>query len=511
MNAENPYDQQEYPGSPRPQAHPRRLRTHAWLHGHRAAELAGARVLELGCGDAQHLIWLASEFPQMRLVGVDLAESGVRRGRDIARAAGLKVELHACDLRAIDAGWGEFDYIIAHGVYSWVPPAVRDALLAVCAERLAPAGVAFVSYNTLPGGHMRRLLEDMLTYHVRDMAAPAERMLAARDFAQRLVAWSAEGEPERAVLAAECQRLLEMTPAGLYHDALADINTPLLFADFAAHAARHGLAYLAEAHFSDAERIWLNPNFADEVAQLASGRVAREQYADFARMRRFRQTLLVHADVGVSAVPLVAAVRDMAVAARLTAGEPGASGARSFSDGKNGSISIADPARAHLMEVLAQMAPARLPFADAARFTGARDEEALADLARFFLVLYSAGMAELELDRTPIACVVAERPAVTAYARWQVGQGAAVATLRGQVLEIEDALSRALIGLLDGQRDVADIAHALAAQVRTQNLPLPPALESSPDHADLEALLAARLPEKLAELARVGLLVEAGA
>ncbi|MBL8480820.1 MAG: class I SAM-dependent methyltransferase [Rhodocyclaceae bacterium] len=509
MSAENPYDLQEYSGSPRPQAHPRRMRTHAWLRGHRAPDLAGARVLELGCGDAQHLIWLAAEFPQMKLVGVDLAESGIRRGRDVARAAGLALELHAADLCAIDAGWGEFDYIIAHGVYSWVPPAVQDALLRVCAERLAADGVAFVSYNTLPGGHLRCLLEDMACFHVRGVADPARRMAAALDFARRAVGWSAAGEPERAVLESEYRRLADMSASGLYHDALADINAPVLFADFAAHAARHGLAYLDEAHFADAERIWLNAAFAAEVAELAGDRVAREQYADFARMRRFRQTLLVHAGRTVSAHPLAAAVRDMSVAARLTAGPADAAGARSFGDGKSGSITVADPARAHLLELLAQMAPARLPFADALRFAGAADVEAQADLAQFFLVLYSAGMAELELDRTPIACVVSERPAVSAYARWQVGQGAAVATPRGQVLQIEDALSRALIGLLDGKATVAEIAAALAAKVSAQNLPLPPSLPANLTVGELEAVLAARLPEKLAELARVGLLVEA--
>ena len=60
-----------------------------------------------------------------------------------------------------------FDYIIAHGVYSWVPDPVRDRILAICSESLSPNGVAYVSYNTYPGGHIRDMVREMMLFHVR--------------------------------------------------------------------------------------------------------------------------------------------------------------------------------------------------------------------------------------------------------------------------------------------------------------------------------------------------------
>src|SRR5512135_3510527 len=142
--APNPYNLVDYPGHARPQAHPRRMQTLARLFGLEAPAIEACRVLELGCGDGMHLISIATEFEAARCVGVDLAESGIDKGRHMARELGLhNVELHATDIMAVGPELGEFDYIVAHGVYSWVPVPVRDRLLAVCRANLAANGVAY--------------------------------------------------------------------------------------------------------------------------------------------------------------------------------------------------------------------------------------------------------------------------------------------------------------------------------------------------------------------------------
>jgi tRNA G46 methylase TrmB len=74
----NPYDLLDYPGHTRPQAHPRRLQTIAWLHGLATPDLAACRVLELGCGDGLQLLWIAGKFPGSCCVGMDLAATGQR-------------------------------------------------------------------------------------------------------------------------------------------------------------------------------------------------------------------------------------------------------------------------------------------------------------------------------------------------------------------------------------------------------------------------------------------------
>jgi cyclopropane fatty-acyl-phospholipid synthase-like methyltransferase len=139
------YDQVPYPGHPFAQAHPDRLATVATLFGLRPADPAACRVLELGCGDGGNLVPMALALPDSAFCGVDLSPSAIDRAQALSDELGLvNVDLRAADLAALP-DVGAFDYVIAHGVYSWIAPPARDALLAACRERLAPGGVAYVS------------------------------------------------------------------------------------------------------------------------------------------------------------------------------------------------------------------------------------------------------------------------------------------------------------------------------------------------------------------------------
>lgn len=75
----------------------------------------------------------------------------------------------------IDDSLGRFDYILTHGVYSWVPPAVQEKILRLCASNLTEHGVAYVSYNVNPGWSMRGMLRDMMCYHASRFEDPRER------------------------------------------------------------------------------------------------------------------------------------------------------------------------------------------------------------------------------------------------------------------------------------------------------------------------------------------------
>src|SRR3954470_6442485 len=143
------YDSVPYPGNVQPTTHPDRLAVGASLCGMRPPDVERCRVLELGCGDGANLIPIAHTLPGCTAVGIDLAMSAVEHARATAQALSLtNVSFHQADVLALpdDLG-GPFDYIIAHGLYSWVPAAVRDALLVACGRLLAPDGVAYVSYN----------------------------------------------------------------------------------------------------------------------------------------------------------------------------------------------------------------------------------------------------------------------------------------------------------------------------------------------------------------------------
>jgi SAM-dependent methyltransferase len=173
----NTYDAVPYPGYTYTQTHPDRLATIATLFGMTPAPVASCRVLELGCGDGGNLIPMAFSLPGSEFVGVDLAPSTIKVGADKAARLGLtNISLRPLDILDFDLSFGEFDYIIAHGVYSWVPHEVREKVLAICRTHLAPQGVAYISYNAFPGGHIRQMMREMMQYHTRDILDPQERI-----------------------------------------------------------------------------------------------------------------------------------------------------------------------------------------------------------------------------------------------------------------------------------------------------------------------------------------------
>src|SRR5829696_3611 len=127
------YDALPYPGNAFPQSHPGRMAAQATLRGLQPPRVETARVLELGCGDGGNLVPMAFALPNATFVGLDLNEQAIARGKETASELGVtNIEFQAADLMTLDAAaLGTFDYVIAHGVYSWVPPEARDKLLSI--------------------------------------------------------------------------------------------------------------------------------------------------------------------------------------------------------------------------------------------------------------------------------------------------------------------------------------------------------------------------------------------
>ncbi|MBK6395212.1 MAG: class I SAM-dependent methyltransferase [Betaproteobacteria bacterium] len=161
----------------------------------RAARSGGARVLEVGCGDGANLLPMAARMPGATFTGCDASALLMRRANDMARGLGLaNVEFVEGDLREVAGSLGTFDYVIAHGFYSWVPADVRDAFLALAHGHLAPGGLVYVSYNVLPGCFVRQIGWDAIKLEDAGAATARERLEGARRVRRDLAqAWRAAG------------------------------------------------------------------------------------------------------------------------------------------------------------------------------------------------------------------------------------------------------------------------------------------------------------------------------
>ncbi|RYX97218.1 MAG: methyltransferase domain-containing protein [Comamonadaceae bacterium] len=290
---EQAYDDAPYESNAFGQSHPARIAAIAHLLGLDPPPVETARVLELGCASGGNLIPLALHFARAHFTGVDISGRQIASGAQRAARLGLKnIELRHAGIESLTAADGKFDYIICHGVYSWVPEPVRDALLRVCGENLADGGIAFVSYNTLPGWHFVQPVRDLMLYWTQDIVDPAEKSRVAREVLGSVKDIAAE--PAGNIYRKEADTLRPAGASYVLHDHLELHNAPCYLKDFVAHAERHALAYLGDAAFTLPGLLESTPLLTGLAEKYAAGDIVRaEQLLDFLRNRRFRETLLV--------------------------------------------------------------------------------------------------------------------------------------------------------------------------------------------------------------------------
>ena len=210
------------------------------------------------------------------------------------------LRLRAMDIMDFSEEFGTFDYIIAHGVYSWVPTPVQEKLFAICGRQLARNGIAYVSYNTLPGWRMRSVVRDAMSYHTRGIADARTRVAQARamlDFLADSVQGDASASAYGNTLRAEAEHTRKQRDDYILHEHLEVVNLPEYFYQFIERAAQHGLSYLGEADFSKMLGTEFSPQVLETLARIAPDVLRREQFMDFLRARTFRETLLVRKDV----------------------------------------------------------------------------------------------------------------------------------------------------------------------------------------------------------------------
>ena len=155
----------------------------------------------------------------------------IREGAADVEALGLRnIRLNAMDVMDFEASFGAFDYIIAHGVYSWVPPAVQDRILALCAAQLTPSGIAIVSYNTLPGWRMLTIIRDAMLQQTTGIADAKTRVARARATLEFL-SDSVQGDDSAygRLLRVAAENLRQKDDYYILHEYLEEVNEPILF------------------------------------------------------------------------------------------------------------------------------------------------------------------------------------------------------------------------------------------------------------------------------------------
>lgn len=471
--------------------HPDWLGTVGRIFGMDPARADACRVLELGCGPGGNLVPLAELLPGSEFVGVDRSSSQIARARADAAAIGAtNVRFEAMDILDVP-DWGPFDYVICHGVFSWVPDDVRRRILAIASEQLAPHGIAYVSYNTLPGWHARGMLRAILRRVVPE-GPPQEMARTARTFLHILRTQTPERLPLGGWLRGELALLDQLSDRYLYFEYLVEENVPLYFDEFLQLATDAGLQHLGDADVSSMLPSQLGDEGERFVDSITSTQLEQEQLLDYLTIRLFRRTLLCRSDVTLDreidhrilAVGWIGADLTLSTVGPDAQGEgvadldaPGADTSvitddteLTFTDSDGLQITSDDPtSKAMLLELARAGSSGRATLeivtAIAQRLGRDADEELLDDVCARSMRILLQGRLDAGRWRRPTLRVPPQWPETTAVVRMQAFAGETTVVGPRHEHRSIDALDRVLLVAMDGTNDLDALLEAvLAAQ-----------------------------------------------
>ncbi len=513
---QNRYDQVPYFSHPFSQTHPENLYTIARLFGIDAPDYRKAGILELGCADGGNIIPMAFNLPESRFVGIDLSAKQIESSRDLVEELDLSnLSLEHLSISDIDPGFGQFDYIICHGVYSWVAPDIQEKIFSICNRNLTASGVAYLSYNCLPGWNFIKSIRDMMLYHVSGFDDPSEKVEQARSMLRFIL--DSQGKPEpayAAYLKSEMDLLSRHRDSYLLHDHLEEINNPVYFHEFMEKAGRHDLAYLGDTNL-----FTMFPENLDEAVAATLKKipdiVKAEQYMDFIRNRRFRSTLLCHADMDIKRNIDVNAIAQFHLTTlafpdkEVTPVEIEEGAPLTFSAG-NATLKTRSRISKTAMLILAECSSQPLAYEALCNETLLRTgvhhmeyirEQLNEDLNLIHLLF--AGIIHISSSKGPYVITVSAKPEVTRMARYQAGKSDIVTNQRHEPTLLNSA-EQVLIRYLNGQNDTGKLIEKLSSHISSGELRLEldgrkiPASEDITGHV---ALLCSSILENLAEKA----------
>lgn len=296
------YSELGYKSMPFPYTTPATLEAYAALVGVSAPNPKTARVLELGATYGGNIISQALFNLDATFVGIELSQEQVEKGNEVIANAGLtNVSLVQSDIASIGSEIGTFDYIIAHGVYSWVDDGVKDALLRLIDEHLAEDGIAYISYNTYPGWHTMDEVRQLMMFSNRDKTQfnHKEKVLHGKTIGSivgsQILKYDNLKERNSKFLGA-LRSVMQKDEYYVGHDHLEPNNDPVYFYQFNDHLGAHNLAYLCDADLTLSMVRSFDADIADTLHKLAlNDHVAQEQYLDFMLDTTFRKSIICKA------------------------------------------------------------------------------------------------------------------------------------------------------------------------------------------------------------------------
>jgi len=471
------YDEIPYTSSPYSESTPENCYTIASLFKLNPPDFHKANILELGCASGGNIIPLAYCYPDAKIVGIDLSSKQVQAGLKQIKDLNLtNIQLRKLSILDADSSLGQFDYIICHGVFSWVDSTVQEKILSLCNELLSPNGIAYISYNTLPGWNTVRSIRDMMKFHtstIEDPQTKAQQARAVLDFV--LAGLEGNSTPYANFLREESKILAEVQDNYLLHDHLEVENNPIYFFEFINRADQHNLQYLADTSVST----MFTGNLPKETAGKLQGlnNLANiEQYMDFIRNRRFRRTLLcrkereIKRNIDSSDIENFFLTTPLQPSETITDQQINSQATLQLSAG-GVTFKLDDPFSKQALVYLLQQKRKPLHFKDLCQLLQQKTKLDLAEIKNHLINKVSltrllfAGAINIHSTAGSASAKVIDPPIVSDLARYQTKTGNTVTNLRHQSVKLQDP-ERMVLQHADGSNSMQELAALLAERIK---------------------------------------------
>jgi len=537
----NIYDEFPYTKHIYQQTQPNNLATIATLFGMQPPPVESCRVLELGCANGINTLAMAQAIPNGEFVGIELSAGQIQEGQQNVHRLDLQnITLKHLDILDIDTDLGKFDYIVAHGVYSWVPPNVRDKILQVCHEHLQPNGVAYVSYNVFPGWHIDNMLREMMLYRTRNVTDPTEKLEQAKTLLNFFIqAIKHKYDPYSLSLTKELRRISQLNDNYFFHEHLEENNNAILFSEFIEHAHQYQLQYLTDTTVTFASV----DNFLEEADKLGMTLIEKEQYFDLLRNTQFRATLLCHQPISINRHLAADKISDFYIAAPLKLASQNQLPAEQTSEkvktemlerfdnlAGEAVLSVGSPLLKAVCLCLGEIWPQSFSFhhlmqqvyrllnlvdgsmdkAGGKSYQTGLSEEEIDEVKTMLLEFYLKNIVELSVYPPKLTLTVSQCPIASPIARLQSEQNQQVTNLRYEVFSL-DLATRQVLRHLDGTHDKAALLEVLRQSIDNGEFDLYQGGDKKAlaeiDSEELQDHLSQQVQEILQNLAKKGYLM----
>jgi len=481
------YNEVPYESFPFQQTHPDRLATIARLFGLQSPNVETCKVLEIGCASGNNLIPMAEYLPKANFLGIDLSENQIAEGNKILKNLELpNLELRCQDILDFNEET-KFDFIIVHGIYSWVPAPVQEKILRISKKNLSPDGVAYISYNVLPGWHMRGMIRDMMLYHSAKFPDNASKIKQAKGLLEFLTK-SIQGDknPYGIFMQSELEIINKQNDGYFFHEFLEENNFPVYFHEFSSAANRNGLKYLGDTDIRTMSTRTLTPE-AQQLLSKTPSMIETEQYMDFLRNRMFRTSLLVHDNKNPIYNLNASDIVKFNVISSLAPNEQNmdlhSSNRGEFICNDGTSIGTSEPLIKAALTCLFESSPNSMTVGEiiqsACKKLGFKPPITAESIAKMTVLLgetlitaYTAlPVGSIELTTRPIsqASVISSKPKAFKMAQIQAGMMGIVTNSRHQIIRLGN-FEKFLFPMLDGQTGVTEIVTKFKDLINTNKI-----------------------------------------